>query len=63
MYIIIQMYFIYLFRYVTGTLPNEPRSMADMRKDEQKWVKRRESLTDAHGDIDLQSDYIAGGSV
>lgn len=39
-------------------LLNEPKSMNEMRKDEQKWVQRREGLVDCHGDIDLQSDYM-----
>ena len=30
-----------------------------MRKDEQKWVKRRNNRKDFHDDIDIQSDYIA----
>jgi hypothetical protein len=45
-------------RYITGMLPNEPKSMNEMRQDEQKWVKRCEGLVDCYGGIDLQSDFV-----
>lgn len=49
---------LWICKYITGMLPNEPKSMNEMRQDEQKWVKRREGLVDCHADIDLQSDYM-----
>ncbi|CAC5377593.1 tmm [Mytilus coruscus] len=49
---------LWICRYITGTLPNEPKNIEEMKKEEQKWVQRRKNVKDCHDDIDIQADFI-----
>ncbi|XP_063418302.1 trimethylamine monooxygenase-like [Mytilus trossulus] len=54
---------LWISRFITGTLQNEPKSIEEMTKEEQKWVQRRKNVKDCHDDIDVQADFIADLSI
>ncbi|XP_063406050.1 trimethylamine monooxygenase-like [Mytilus trossulus] len=49
---------LWICRYITDTLSNKVKSYEEMKKEEQKWLKRCNSLKDIHEQIDFQADFI-----
>ncbi|XP_071141953.1 trimethylamine monooxygenase-like [Mytilus edulis] len=49
---------LWICRYITDTLPNKAKSCEEMKKEDQKWLQRCNSLKDIHEQIDSQSDFI-----
>ncbi|VDI00139.1 Hypothetical predicted protein [Mytilus galloprovincialis] len=49
---------LWICRYITDTLSNKVKSCEEMKKEEQKWLQRCNSLKDFDDQIDFQSDFI-----
>ncbi|XP_060581894.1 trimethylamine monooxygenase-like, partial [Ruditapes philippinarum] len=49
----------WICKYILGKLPNEPKSLSEMKENSKEWYEKRSKLKNAHDDIDFQTAYIA----
>ncbi|XP_045206559.2 dimethylaniline monooxygenase [N-oxide-forming] 2-like [Mercenaria mercenaria] len=49
---------LWICKYILGKIPNESKSLKEMKESAEKWVKECSKLKNCHDDIDFQTEFI-----